>query len=630
MSRYIVDEVKTSTIAYPNDTSKKLLLNHSDAAGNTSTTFKFDRTINQDLHIPDTVGSDTFITKKNVANTGSGTSVYNDTDNSASTLHFKKLNAASNKLSISSTSDTINLDVVTGSVDHNSLANLTVGDAHPQYFRTDGTRNMTGNINMNTNSITNVNLINSIDIAAHASRHAPNGADPLPTGTAVSIGTANSQGTATTFVRSDHVHQGIHSISANGGTQRFGDQTFQQGFGINITDNGSGTFTIANSGNGTAELVVSAGAGLIANYTAGRVMINGTITNIVAGSITLTASISNGTIYVSTAGTVTKGTSFPANTVPLATYITAISSITSITDSRVLLNDNAQFGLAANISNITSTATASAGILDQAARVDHVHTISTLAPISQTPDQSNALGSSTSLARSDHVHNIATATPVSIGSTNSQGSATTFVKSDHVHQGIHSINANGGTQRYGDITLQQGSNVTITDNGAGTITVASSVTPPLVNILTDQKASGTAGGTFTKSIWMTRTLNTITGNGTVTLLTNQFTMNAGTYIIDARTPAYRVDKHQCRLFNVTDNVAVDYGLNATSTSELALLGTAATTAVSHLNTYLVLAAQKVMRIEHRCQTTEATDGFGQAGSFGNNEVYCTVMITKIA
>ena len=47
--------------------------------------------------------------------------------------------------------------------DHNSLLNLTVGDAHPQYFRTDGTRTMTGNILVGNNSISNTNQITFID-----------------------------------------------------------------------------------------------------------------------------------------------------------------------------------------------------------------------------------------------------------------------------------------------------------------------------------------------------------------------------------------------------------------------------------------------------------------------------------
>lgn len=97
---------------------------------------------------------------------------------------------------------------VTASADHNSLTNLTVGDAHPQYFRTDGTRTMTGPVMLGTQNIVGAggNLLNGIDITLHGSRHAPGGADPIPTGVPVSIGTANATGAAASLARSDHVH----------------------------------------------------------------------------------------------------------------------------------------------------------------------------------------------------------------------------------------------------------------------------------------------------------------------------------------------------------------------------------------------------------------------------------------
>jgi hypothetical protein len=103
----------------------------------------------------------------------------------------------------------------TASADHNSLLNLTVGNAHPQYFRVDGTSTLTGNINLGGNNIagTGGNLLNGVDIVAHASRHLPGGADALATGTSVSVGSANSSGSASSFSRSDHVHAGVTSIA---------------------------------------------------------------------------------------------------------------------------------------------------------------------------------------------------------------------------------------------------------------------------------------------------------------------------------------------------------------------------------------------------------------------------------
>ena len=193
---------------------------------------------------------------------------------------------------------------------HSELLNLNRDD-HPQYLKVDGTRAMTGALNMASNNITNTGTVNGVTVETHASRHLINGADPLqtampvallagninalgggpgfarsdhihqlnmaiagttliadqaaaatvgisdtlaygdhthivPTATAVSIGSANARGVSmTTFSRADHVHQGIHSITANsGGVARFGDLTFLPSTLFSITDNGNGTFTM--------------------------------------------------------------------------------------------------------------------------------------------------------------------------------------------------------------------------------------------------------------------------------------------------------------------------------------------------------------------------------------------------
>ena len=94
---------------------------------------------------------------------------------------------------------------INASADHSSLLNLT-NDDHPQYLLTNGTRALTGNLIMGSNSITGVNLINSIDITSHASRHLPGGSDPLTTGTPSSIGTFSQIGSVNAFARQDHIH----------------------------------------------------------------------------------------------------------------------------------------------------------------------------------------------------------------------------------------------------------------------------------------------------------------------------------------------------------------------------------------------------------------------------------------
>jgi len=107
-----------------------------------------------------------------------------------------------------------------------------------------------------------------------------------------------------------------------------------------------------------------------------------------------------------------------------------------------------------------------AGTANTAARSDHTHDVPTAVASTNNVDQANAEGSSASFARADHIHNIPTATPTDIGSDNYAGSATTTVKSDHVHKGVHSLAKTTGdtTQLFGDITLEEGSGITITRN----------------------------------------------------------------------------------------------------------------------------------------------------------------------
>jgi trimeric autotransporter adhesin len=54
-------------------------------------------------------------------------------------------------------------------------------------------------------------------------------------------------------------------------------------------------------------------------------------------------------------------------------------------------------------------------------------------PVTQTPDQANAAGTSNTFSRADHIHNIPSGVPVQIGTSNIQGSAPSFSLSDHVH-----------------------------------------------------------------------------------------------------------------------------------------------------------------------------------------------------
>lgn len=144
-----------------------------------------------------------------------------------------------------------------------------------------------------------------------------------------------------------------------------------------------------------------------------------------------------------------------------------------------------------------------------------------------------------------------------------------------------------------------------------------------LSYIREEQTSGTNGGTFTSGADQTRTLNTETDPDAITsVASNQFTISAaGTYKIEWWAPAYACDRHQSFLYNVTDTAEVQRG-----SSEF----NAATDSVqndSHGLAIVTIAASKTFEIRHRCSTTSATTGFGNAASFGI-EVYTRVFVTS--
>jgi hypothetical protein len=83
-----------------------------------------------------------------------------------------------------------------------------INSALGELVKLDGTRTMTGSLNMGTFNITNAGTINGVTIQSHASRHLPGGADALTTAAAVTLNanSLNTEGTAISFARSDHTH----------------------------------------------------------------------------------------------------------------------------------------------------------------------------------------------------------------------------------------------------------------------------------------------------------------------------------------------------------------------------------------------------------------------------------------
>lgn len=162
-------------------------------------------------------------------------------------------------------------------------------------------------------------------------------------------------------------------------------------------------------------------------------------------------------------------------------------------------------------------------------------------------------------------------------------------------------------------------------NGAGANPEWSSSSAPDV-IIQDQKAAGTAGGTFTSGADRTRTLNTLVhnANSLATLSSNQFTLPAGTYYIEWSAPSASVGANQSFLQNVTAGTVSIRG-----TSEYTAAGADYATTRSFGCGIVTNASPVTYEIRHRCTSTQSSNGFGFAANFGT-EIYTEVKIWKIA
>lgn len=138
-------------------------------------------------------------------------------------------------------------------------------------------------------------------------------------------------------------------------------------------------------------------------------------------------------------------------------------------------------------------------------------------------------------------------------------------------------------------------------------------------VLEDQKPANTGGGTFTSGAWRTRDLNTEVRdvNGLVTLSANQFTVSQNGWV-EFSCPAYRVQNHQARLYDVTGSnvIAVGSSLYNRSSEDIAVNVSLGGGPVTAGHTY---------RIEHQCKETRANTGFGA----GTNQSWSPTVFTRV-
>tara|TARA_B100000242_G_C42826030_1_gene383799 strand:- start:121 stop:672 length:552 start_codon:yes stop_codon:yes gene_type:complete len=170
-------------------------------------------------------------------------------------------------------------------------------------------------------------------------------------------------------------------------------------------------------------------------------------------------------------------------------------------------------------------------------------------------------------------------------------------------------------------------------SGTNAITIDSSgnttfsQTYPQIAVLHDEKAYDTYGGQGSAGGLNDRDLNVIhfDPNNIVSISNNQFTLQAGTYIIEWSCPSYRTNRHIARLYNVTASAGVENG-------QVAYANTSGNGHdFSNGITHIVLTSATVFKIQSYIESTSGTADFGIASNvstMGAN-IYTVVKITKI-
>jgi hypothetical protein len=162
---------------------------------------------------------------------------------------------------------------------------------------------------------------------------------------------------------------------------------------------------------------------------------------------------------------------------------------------------------------------------------------------------------------------------------------------------------------------------------AGTVTTfgAATVKNDYVKV-SETQTTGTNGGTFTSGAWRTRTINTEDSDtsGICSIGSNQITLSSGTYTFSISCPAYSVENHIARLYNVTDAAEVAHGQQ-----QYAPAGSTAYNYATIVGSFTI-ATSKTFEIQHYCASTKATNGFGGASVASLTEVFTVAEFRRIA
>ena len=146
-------------------------------------------------------------------------------------------------------------------------------------------------------------------------------------------------------------------------------------------------------------------------------------------------------------------------------------------------------------------------------------------------------------------------------------------------------------------------------------------------IIADVKSTNVNGGTFSSGDWRTRDLNTeiSDADGIVSISSNQFTLAAGTYLIKFSAPSFNTNNNQARLYNATTSTTVQVAQVGFQNGSS---GHVQTSSVGLAR--VTISGSTAFEIQHRCNASSATYGFGVSTNYSNDVIYTMVEIFKEA
>lgn len=145
-----------------------------------------------------------------------------------------------------------------------------------------------------------------------------------------------------------------------------------------------------------------------------------------------------------------------------------------------------------------------------------------------------------------------------------------------------------------------------------------------VAVYQEQTTSGTNGGTATSGSWFKRNSTWVEVADTISMsqAAGVFAVPAGTFLVFGFVPGFACGSFQSRLQNTSDATTAVLGMDVSSS-------TGGIGAVSPCIGLLTLAAPKNCELQMQVTNTRATDGQGNALSFGT-EVYSTLVFVQVA